>query len=492
MRTTITALAVAFLLSMTAAAQAQEPAANPFPAPPPPATPRLVAVPTPGDTKLPNGLRMITVPRPGSGLVTVQLLIRSGAAGDPLGKNGRAQMVAELLTKGTKSRNATRIADGIEQLGASLDAGVSYDSSSVTLSVLKTRVGDAMPILADVVQNPTFPADELNRLRAQTLDELSVAYRSPGTLARLVSSRVLFGDAPYGNAVVGTPETLGKISREDLSAWHRREFQPSNAVVIVTGDVTAQEASALVTKHFGAWKNPAAKSVGTIITPRGDMPRRIVVVDRPDAGQAAVYINRLGIKQGEPDIVVAELTNDILGGGYSARLNREVRVKRGLSYGANSGLTPRLSVGPMVLATQTKNETAGEAARVLVDELARLGTDAPTDEEFAARKSALSGDFARSLETGSGLAGLVGELALYDRPLSELQTYLSQIQAVTATQVQDFAKARFGAANANVIIVGNAAKFLPDLKTRFPGETVTVIPFAELDLNAASLRKGGK
>lgn len=492
MKTITKSLAVALLVSCRAFAQAPTATDNPYPAPPPPAMPRTVAVPTPVDTKLPNGLRVVTVSRPGSGLVTAELLVRVGAAGDPAGKNGRARMAAELLTKGTKTRSATQIADSIEQVGASLGSGAGYDSMSVTLSVLKSRLGVAMPIFADVAQNATFPAEELNRLRTQTLDDLSVSYRQPGALARLVASRVLYGNSPYGNSVVGTPETLKKIQREDLSAWYAKTFQPVNSVLIVTGDVTEAEATTLAKKYLGAWKTSSKPTAPSAVTPVPSAKRRIVVVDRPDAGQAAVYVNRPGISQGEKNLVVPELTNDILGGGYSARLNREVRVKRGLSYGANSSLDARHSVGPLVLATQTKNETAGEAARVLVDELARLATEAPTAEEFAARKSALSGDFARSLETGGGLADLVGDLALYNRPLSELQTYLAQVQSVTPEQVQAFAKQRLGAEGANVVIVGNASQFLPDLKTRFPGEIVTVIPFANLDLNSAGLVKGGK
>ncbi|MBC7804980.1 MAG: insulinase family protein, partial [Akkermansiaceae bacterium] len=293
-------------------------------------------------------------------------------------------------------------------------------------------------------------------------------------------------------SVVGTPQTLGNISRVDLGDWHRSLFQPAQSVLIVSGDISAEEVSAMAARYLGTWKGAVVTPSDKSVAPPPDSKRRIIVVDRPDAGQAAVVVNRLGVKQGEPDPVVPELTNDILGGGYSSRLNREVRVKRGLSYGANSRLDARATAGPLSLLTQTKNETAGEAARVLLDELTRMGTEAPVAEEFAARKSALSGDFARSLETGGGLAGLVGELALYNRPLSELQTYLSQIQAVTPEQVQGFAKERFDSASANVVIVGNAAKFLPDLKTRFPGETVTVIPFADLDLNSASLVKKAK
>lgn len=486
------AIALFSTIFCSSLAFAQDATDNPFPAPPPPATPRIVSVQKPNDSRLLNGLRLIAIPRPGTGLVTLQLLVRSGAAEDPVGQNGRASMVAELLTKGTKTRTATQIADSIEQLGGSLGASAGYDSSSVTLSVLKSRLVTALPLFADVVQNPTFPAEELKRLRAQVLDDLSVSYREPGTLARLVAARVLFGNSAYGSPVVGTPQTLGKITQADLVALHQRDYQPTNAILIVSGDITVADATALIKKYLGAWKNSGTPPIARIVAPIPAQKRRIIVVDRPDAGQAAVIVNRLGIKQSEPNPVIPELTNDILGGGYSARLNREVRVKRGLSYGANSGLSARQDVGPLSLVTQTKNETAGEAARVLVDELAKLGEAPPTAEEFAARKSALSGDFARALETGGGLAGLVGELALYNRPLTELQTYLSHVQAVTPEQVETFAKNRLTASSANVVIVGNAAKFLPDLKTRFAGETVTVIPFAKLDLNTASLVKGGK
>ncbi|MBC7808900.1 MAG: insulinase family protein, partial [Akkermansiaceae bacterium] len=254
MKTTISVLAAAaFLLTATAGAQDAVPSTSLYPSPPPPATPRIVEVPKVAETKLPNGLRVLGVSRPGSGLVTVQLLMRSGAADDPAGKNGRASMVAELLTKGTKTRSATQIADGIEQIGASLGAGAGYDSTSVTLSVLKSRLDAAMPIFADVVQNPTFPAGELDRLRKQTLDDLSVSYRQPGTLARLVAARALYGGAPYGNSVVGTPQTLGKISRADLGDWHRSLFQPAQSVLIVSGDISAEEVSAMAARYLGTW-----------------------------------------------------------------------------------------------------------------------------------------------------------------------------------------------------------------------------------------------
>lgn len=480
------------VLAVAGAGAAQTPA-NPFPNPPPVAAPRPVAVPTPTDTRLPNGLRVIVAGRPGSGLVSMRLLLPKAGTASAFtdAAPGTAQAVAELLTKGTTTRTAPQIAEEAEQIGAQLGAGAGYDSASVSLSVLKSRLAEALPLFADVVRNPTFPAAEVERYRAQTADGLAVAYRSPGTLARLVAARVLFGDAPYGVPLGGTPETVAKLSQAELARFYGENYSPSGAILIISGDLSASEAQKIVTDYFGDWKADAGEKP-TKFTPLPPPERRqIVVIDRPDAGQAAVLVNRFGTSQKEANPEIAELANDILGGGYSSRLNREVRVKRGLSYGANSGLAVRAERGSLTLAAQTKNESAGETARVLTDELARLAKDAPAPDEFAARKSALGGDFARSLETGAGLASLIGDLALYNRPLSELGTYLARVQAVTPKQVTTFAKERFGAAGANVVIVGNAKAFVADLRKRFPGETLTVIPFADLDLNTPGLRKGG-
>ena len=485
MKRILTLTLAAFVIS--GASWAQTP--NPFPTPPSPAAPRTVTVPTTTDTRLSNGLRVIIVPRPGSGLVAAQLILPSAAAIYD-GGTGVAQATANLLTKGTKTRTATQIADAVEQVGATLSAGATYDATIVSLSVLKTRLNDVMPIFADVVQNPRFAPEEVERYKAQTTDEVAVALKRPGTLARFVSARVLYGDAAYGKMITGTPATLKRIKPADVAAFYRRGVSPLAAILILTGDISANEAQAVAEKYFGTWKPQLDGADGYAnVAPPPAKQRRIVIIDASDSGQSAVFVSRMGTKQSDPEPVIAELANDILGGGYSSRLGREVRIKRGLSYGASSRLDARTYEGVLTLATQTKHETAGEAARVLVDELAGLSTNAPTVDELAARKSALSGDFARALETGEGLTGLVAGLALYNQPLSRLQTYLSDVQAVTPEQVTAVAKARFAANVANVVIVGDAKAFLPDLKRRFPGETVEVIPVAALNLDSPTLRK---
>src|SRR6185503_7620754 len=195
------------LLSLPLVVYAQTPQATP----PPPASPRSGTFPKPVEETLPNGLRVIVVQRSESPLVSVQLLIKNGGEVDPVELAGLADMTANLLTKGTQSRDATRIAQEIESLGGSLDSFARWDSSFTNLNVMSSKIGPAMEILADVVRRPTFKSEEVERLRQQYLDNVTLALGDPGSIARFVSARVVFGDSPYGHPIAGTADSLTRI-----------------------------------------------------------------------------------------------------------------------------------------------------------------------------------------------------------------------------------------------------------------------------------------
>lgn len=459
-------------------------------APPPPAAPRAVAVPAPSVTTLSNGLRVIAVPRPGSGLVTVEALVRAGGARDSKNKGGVASMTADLLTQGAGGRTAPQIAEAVEALGTSINANAGWDGSSAEMTVIRGRLAQAMPLLADVVIRPAFAPAEVQRLKTQTLDDLAVSLQEPGTLVRFAATKALFGDAPYGHPLGGTPETVRAIGRADVAAFHRANYRPDNAVLLIVGDITARDAFDLAARNFGGWKRPAAPLLEPPALPAPTGKRRVLVIDKPDADQAAVYVIRPGIRREDPAYYRGIVANAVLGTGFSSRLNREVRIKRGLSYGAGSGLDARRGVGPFVAVSQTKNPSAGEVAQVIVGELGRLATAPLPQAELATRQAVLTGGFSRSLETTAGLAGRVSELALYGLPLAELNRYLPTVRAVTPAQARQFARERLSPSAATVLVVGDAKQFLPDLKKRLPGYPVEVIPVSRLDLNRASLRKG--
>ena len=454
--------------------------------PPPPAAPRPVTVPKPVERTLDNGLRVIVVPKHDIPLVSARLLVKAGSERDTAGFAGLAKMTASLLTQGTKSRTAEQIARGVEALGATLQATADWDASEVDVNVMSTNFAAAMDFAADVIRNPSFREDEIERLRAQSIDAVRVALQQPMSLALYVAARVNYQDTPYGQSVGGTPESLEKIKREQVVQFHQRHYRPDNAVLVIAGDVKADDAFALAQKAFGTWKASAEPPAPFAFT-QGDAGKaKVVVVDMPDAGQAAVVVTRRGIRRIDPLYFSAIVTNSVLGGGYSSRLNQEVRIKRGLSYGANSMFQMRREGGPFIASAQTKNESADEVAEVIVDELNRLSAGELPETELTPRKAALIGNFGRSLETSGGIVDRISVLALHGQSLDEIGRYVPSVEAVTSPAVREFAARQLAGSSANVVIVGDAKQFLEPLKKRF-GE-VDVIPLGQLNLESAALR----
>jgi zinc protease len=481
------ALALVFALaSLSGAARAQT--AVPQATPPPPAAPRPVSVPKPVERTLRNGLRVIVVEHHAAPLVAAQLLVKNGGEVDPASLSGLADMTAALLTKGTKTRTATQIAQEIEALGGQLSSGAGWDASNATVNVLSAKAEPALAILSDVVRNPVFQDEEVERLRQQYTDSISVDMNNPGTLAGWVASRVVFGDSPYGHPVSGTAESIERIKRDDVLALHAKFYRPDNAVLVIGGDIKAEDAFRLAEKSFGDWAKPAAaldaasmaKAVG------GEAKQRIVVVDMPGAGQAAVLFARRGIARTDPEYFSGIVATSVLS-GYSGRLNQEIRIKRGLSYGARTSLDVRRDVGPFTASAQTKNQSGAEVASLLVGELTRLSSEPVGDTELTPRKAVVIGGFGRTLETTEGIVGQIASLALYGLNLGEINNYVSNVQAVTAPQIQKFAGSRLGVADSNIVIVGDAKDFLEPLRKQFPN--VEVIRRDELDLNSGSLHK---
>jgi zinc protease len=478
-------VALGALLVLPWVASAQTPQATP----PPPAPPRSVQFPKPVEQTLANGLRVIVIDRSDTPLITAQLTIKNGGEVDPPELPGLADMTANLLTKGTQSRDATQIAETIEALGGSLNSGARWDASSATVGVMSAKILQAMEILADVVRRPTFKAEEVERLRQQYLDNLTLSLGQPGAIARFVAARIVFGDSPYGHPIGGTPESLARISRDDITKLHSRFYRPDNAILVIGGDIRPKDAFALATRYFGDWQKPstALPALSAAMDPAAaGKAGRVVVIDKPDAGQAAVYLARIGIDRKDADYFRGLVANSVLS-GYSGRLNQEIRIKRGLSYGAGSTLDARRDVGPFVASAQTKNESGAQVADLLIGEIGRLSTSPPVDAELTPRKAVLVGNFSRNLETGGGLVAQVGSLAVFGVSLDEINRYIDNVQAVGTADIQKFAGARLDAKTSNIIIVGDAKAFLPELQKHYTN--VEVIPVSEMDLNTALLRK---
>lgn len=492
-------LAFAFLITATAQEQ-----------PPTPGAPKNFTVPVVKESKLPNGLTVAVVERKNVPLVTVQLVVKSGAEMEGFDKAGLANMTAELLTKGTKTRTATQIAEQMEFLGGSINTGAGWNNSLVTVSVMSDKLDQAMAIMADVVLNPAFKQEEIDLLKSQKKDELAYNLKQPGFLANYVASAYSFREHPAG----GTLASLEKMTRRDIEDFYIEHYSSYNSVLIFTGDISPVKANQLAAKYFGKLpktafaaedgvsENPNEKFIiGTQNTDQKKeltLYRRILVVDLPNSGQAAVNylinLNRGRVEVDDKDnarsapvFYPALVTNAVLGGGYSARLNQEIRIKRGLSYGAGSSFAWRQDKTNFGARTQTKDESAAVVAELIVEEIKKLMEGSVADAELMPRKLTLLGDFGRELETNGGLANALAAIYTYDLPTAELNSHMRNVNSISQTQIKQFASTNLK--GGDLVIVGDYAKFKDDLAKRFPNARIEVVEADKLDLSQLNSRK---
>ena len=448
---------------------------------PPPAGPAIAAsAPVTNEFTLANGLRVVVVEKHDLPLLTALLTAQGGGATDPAERAGVGNLTADLMTKGTKTRSATEIARQIETLGGSISSDASFDGSSVGVTVKADQAAPALAILADVARNPVFAPDEIERARAQTIDGVQVAIKNPSQLAALVAARAALGDLPYGHPLSGTPASLKAITPADIRATYQRTWRPSKTTLVLVGDVTLPKARALAERNFADWK------VADMLVREDDRqmsyPKpRVVVVDMPGAGQAGVVVARPGIARSDAQFYPAAVANTVLGGGFSSRLNQEIRIKRGLAYGAGSSVQAGRLPGTISGRTSTKNPSAPETVSIILAEMKRLGAEPVTPAELETRKAVLVGNFGRATETTEGIAGTVGGYVVQGLPLSELGAYTARVSAVDPAAVQAAAAKLLDPAAASIVVVGDAKLFLPELRKTYPDAEVIAADALKLD-----------
>ncbi|KQY89854.1 pitrilysin family protein [Brevundimonas sp. Root1423] len=444
------------------------------------------STPAIADFRLDNGLRVLVAPKSGLPLVSARLSFDAGSADEAAGKTGAASLTANLLTQGTATRSAPQIATEIEQLGANVGAGAGPDFTNVFANAPANVFPQAVALMADLVRNPAFAEEELDRQRTQTLDGLKVALSTPGQVLSQAVGRVVYGNAPYGSPGIGTVTSLPSITRDDIVGFHAARYRPEAATLVFSGDITEADARRLAQEAFGDWA-PAGSAAAPTASPAGQtVAPRVIVIDQPGAGQAAVAVAMRSVPRATADYFPLTLGNTLLGGSFTSRLNQEIRIKRGLSYGTRSSLGVRRDAGAFVASAQTRNDAAPEVVDLILAEVVRLGSTAPTESEITTRQAILTGAFSDSLETVDGLGGLVANLALYDLPMSDLAAYVNNVEAVDAAGVQAAFARNIPADRASVVVVGDASKFLDALRAKHPN--VEVIPLSDLNLDSAALK----
>ncbi|MGH7660354.1 MAG: M16 family metallopeptidase [Vulcanimicrobiaceae bacterium] len=329
---------------------------------------------------------------------------------------------------------------------------------------------------------PTFLLEEFQRVRTRALSDLRLSYSSPSSLARLVSGRTVGGDSPYGHPISGTPRSLEALGCDEIVAFHRHAYRPEHATLLIGGDIDVDAAFELARRTFGQWKTDPLPAAEVVAVPPPSPRRRVVVVDRPDAGRTAVVVTRAAPPRRDASYYAGIVTTAMLS-GYSGRLNQEVRVKRGLSYGAGAQLASRRNAGQFAASTLVDHKRAIESALVVLDTLRSLESAAVEDREFAARKASLLGSWSRGIETNDGLIGALGDFAIYGIPLDELQQYTERIEAIDRAQIAQFA-ASYIVPEPAIVLVGAAVNYDRAQLAQL-ADDVRIIPATELDLDAA-------
>lgn len=459
---------------------------------PPLAQPKPLVLPKVVQETLPNGMRLVVLEDHKQPAVWINLALAVGTVRDPREKIGLVTLVAGLLDKGTETRTESQIASLVDGLGANLGAGASDDFLSVSASGLSSNTDTLFGLLADVVLHPAFPEKELTLLRQRTLASITSSLADAGTVASAAVNRAVYGDHPYGDYSAGSPKTLPTITRDDLKAFHNTYFAPNVATLFILGDITPAQAKAKAAQYFGNWQKKDVPAAPAPPKPMagvaGDGKPRIFIVDRPGAAQTEIRVSQLVPGYSDPNRVPASLASNVLGGGgFDTRLMREIRVKRGLTYGAFAGIGRNKEAGTFTMSTFTKNATTGEVVRLMLQTVDELRTAAPSVAEVADKKTYLSGAFAISVATPQGVFSRLIPAVLYGGGPADLETYTKKVEAVTPADVQTTFK-NLPTSASTIVLVGNAAEIEPQVKDI---GSVTVIPAGQLDLTTASLKAAG-
>ena len=416
--------------------------------------------------RLANGLPVLLVEQHEVPVAVVNLLIRSGASSDPLAPRrlaGLAQLTVTLLSHGAGGRKALEIADEVDYLGATLATGAGWDSSAVRLFTPVARLQPALEIFADVALRPTFPGEELNRVRKEVLTGFLQERDEPSALASAASLRGLYGAAHrYGVDIDGDAPSVRAITRSDIEAFHQTHYSPENATCLVVGDVSAATVLPLLEKTLGEFRGPTPPAGEQADVPQVKR-REILLVDKPGAAQSELRFSRIGAARATPDYFVLEVLNTILGGSFTSRLNDNLREKHGYSYGAGSSFALRRGPGPFVAAAAVHTEVTDQAVAEVVKELTRIRQPVSAEELERARNYLLLG-YPAEFETTSQIAAKLAELALYDLPDDFFNHYPERIRAVTVEDVERVARAYIDPERTLIAVVGDRKAIEPGLR----------------------------
>ncbi|GHC06956.1 M16 family metallopeptidase [Thermomonas carbonis] len=417
---------------------------------------------------LDNGATVLLMPRKDVPLVAANIAVRGGALADAAGKEGTADLLGEMLSKGAGSRSALQFAQTVDGAGGSLGFGSSREAIIANAQFLSKDSALMLSLLADALLRPTMDSAEFDKLRKRAIDGIANAKDSdPRQLIGTYTGGWLFRGHPYGRSTGGDETSLATITLSDLQAFRQQQMGGDRLIIAIAGDFDATAVTAQLKQSFGAWPK-ASGGLPAVEAKARETGRRVLLIDKPGATQTYFALANVGSKRGDPAEAAQDLVQTAFGGRFTSMLNTELRVKSGLTYGARSGIERASQPGPVAISSFTKTETTKAAIDLAIATLDRLHKDGLDAATIDSAKRYVAGQYAPGLETAPQLAAQLVDMTLYGDSRETIDGYLGNIAAATPAQIAA-ARAVFPESkDLAIVAIGDAATIRDVIKSYGP------------------------
>ena len=428
---------------------------------------------------LSNGIDLRTIEHRAAPVVTFVLQVEGGSGADPAAQEGLAAITADMVDEGTGSLSAIDVSDAITRIGADYDVDVGSDVTTFSLTTLERFSARGAQLLADLLIRPSLREADFQRVRQLRVDRLRQLKDVAPAVAERAFVRLLYGDHPYGHLAIGNETALRALSIAEVSAFHAERFVPSQATMIIAGDMTHDAMRALADASFGGWANRAgavpqrrASEIDPVDSPNG----QLAIVPREGAAQSELRIGHLSAQRNTPDYSALLVMNSVLGGQFVSRVNLKLREEKGYTYGARTGFDWRRGLAPFSLSTSVHTAATAEAIKDAHAEIDGLRDARPvTASELVLSKASLTRGYPRNFETAAQVARAVGQLALFGLPDTYFQEFMPKVNAVTQDDVTRVAAAYLDPGRLTTLVVGDHAAIRESM-SRLIGDALVIPP----------------
>jgi zinc protease len=448
---------------------------------PEPGPSRSFTFPSIEKSVLPGGLRVWSVRHTAVPLVSFMLLLRTGSATDPAGKEGLAALAADMLDEGSGERSAIEMHETIARIGAQFDTDIGSDAAMVAITSLAKFADRSLRVLGDIVARPALREADFTRVRQLRLHRLTQLRDVPTAVADRTFIRLLYGSHPYGHTPIGTEKTVAMLTVDDVRQFHAEAMRPTAATLLAVGECDHREVEKIAAEAFEGWTAAAGGRLASLAAEAVPVPgavahdARLVIVPRPGAPQSELRIGHVAVARNTPDYHALVAANMVLGGQFVSRINLNLREDKGFTYGARTAFDFRRMPGPFALQVSVQTAATARAIDESIGEIAAIRGPRPvTPEELSLGVAALTHGYARNFETAEQIARAATQIALYDLADDYFAQFVPRVEAVTPADVTRVMADHVDPRRLLTLVVGDLDAVGPELAQLGLGEPVVL------------------